>query len=55
MVADFRAPLAGSRALRRDFLQVAAALECEPSVIGASAHLLGIGRKRPDAEPEREG
>jgi len=42
-------------ALRRDFLEVAAALEREPSVIGASAHLLGIGRKRPDAEPEREG
>ena len=33
-------------ALRRDMLQVAAALEREPSVIGASAHLLGIGRKR---------
>ena len=32
-------------ALRRDMLDVAAALEREPSVIGASAHLLGIGRK----------
>jgi len=31
--------------LRRDLLQVAAALEREPAVIGASAHLLAVGRK----------
>ena len=54
MVADFERRWQDP-ALRRDFLQVAAALEREPSVIGASAHLLGIGRKRPDPEPAREG
>ena len=32
--------------LRRDILEVAAALEREPAVIGASAHLLGTGRNR---------
>jgi ubiquinone/menaquinone biosynthesis C-methylase UbiE len=32
-------------ALRQDILDVARALEAEPSVLGASAHLLGIGRK----------
>jgi ubiquinone/menaquinone biosynthesis C-methylase UbiE len=32
-------------ALRKDLLGVARALESEPSVIGVSAHLLGIGRK----------
>jgi len=32
-------------ALRRDMLNVARALEAEPSIVGASAHLLGIGRK----------
>jgi len=31
--------------LRKDLLDVARALESEPSVIGVSAHLLGIGRK----------
>jgi len=46
MVADFERRWQDP-VLRRDFLQVAAALEREPSVIGASAHLLGIGRKRP--------
>jgi ubiquinone/menaquinone biosynthesis C-methylase UbiE len=30
--------------LRDDILQVARALESEPSIVGASAHLLGIGR-----------
>lgn len=32
--------------LRNDLLQVARALESESSILGASAHLLGIGRKR---------
>jgi ubiquinone/menaquinone biosynthesis C-methylase UbiE len=32
-------------ALRKDLLEVARALESEPSVVGASAHLLGVGRK----------
>ncbi len=32
-------------ALKRDLLDVARALECEPSILGASAHLLGVGRK----------
>jgi SAM-dependent methyltransferase len=31
--------------LRRDMLDVARALEAEPSALGVSAHLLGIGRK----------
>jgi hypothetical protein len=33
-------------ALRKDILDVARALELEPSIIGSSAHLLGVGRKR---------
>jgi ubiquinone/menaquinone biosynthesis C-methylase UbiE len=32
--------------LRKDLIDVARALESEPSVIGISAHLLGLGRKR---------
>jgi hypothetical protein len=32
-------------ALRWDLIDVARALEEEPAVVGASAHLLGIGRK----------
>ena len=32
--------------LRWDLIEVAQALEVEPTVLGASAHLLGIGRKR---------
>jgi ubiquinone/menaquinone biosynthesis C-methylase UbiE len=31
--------------LKKDLLDVARALECEPSILGASAHLLGVGRK----------
>jgi hypothetical protein len=31
--------------IRQDLLDVARALEGEPSIIGASAHLLGIGRR----------
>jgi ubiquinone/menaquinone biosynthesis C-methylase UbiE len=31
--------------LRRDILEMARALESEPSLLGASAHLLGMGRK----------
>jgi ubiquinone/menaquinone biosynthesis C-methylase UbiE len=33
-------------AQRHDLLDVARRLEAEPSIIGASAHLLGLGRKR---------
>jgi SAM-dependent methyltransferase len=33
-------------ALRDDLLDVARRLEAEPSIVGASAHLLGIGRKK---------
>jgi hypothetical protein len=32
-------------ALRDDIIAMARALEAEPSIVGASAHLLGIGRK----------
>lgn len=32
-------------ALRKDLDDVARALECEPSLLGASAHLLAVGRK----------
>jgi SAM-dependent methyltransferase len=32
-------------ALRNDMLEVARKLECEPSILGASAHLLGVGRR----------
>jgi SAM-dependent methyltransferase len=31
--------------LRRDIMNVAAALEREPSIVGASAHLLAVGRR----------
>ena len=32
-------------ALKRDLLDVARCLECEASIVGASAHLLGVGTK----------
>jgi ubiquinone/menaquinone biosynthesis C-methylase UbiE len=35
----------GDAALRKDLLDVARALEAEPSTVGVSAHLLGVGRK----------
>ncbi|HET9250762.1 MAG TPA: class I SAM-dependent methyltransferase [Candidatus Eisenbacteria bacterium] len=35
----------GNDALRADLLHVARVLEEEPSIVGASAHLLGVGRK----------
>jgi ubiquinone/menaquinone biosynthesis C-methylase UbiE len=44
MFADFEARWA-DETLRHDILNVARALEAEPSIVGASAHLLGIGRK----------
>jgi len=44
MFADFEARWA-DEALRQDILNVARALEAEPSMVGVSAHLLGIGRK----------
>jgi ubiquinone/menaquinone biosynthesis C-methylase UbiE len=45
MLQDFDAQWEND-ALRTDLLGVARALESEPSVVGASAHLLGLGRKR---------
>ena len=44
MLSDFDARWE-SATLKRDLLDVARALECEPSILGASAHLLGVGRK----------
>lgn len=44
MVPDFDARWE-DEALRRDLLDVARALESEPSIIGASAHLLGVAHK----------
>jgi hypothetical protein len=44
IVSDFEARWADD-ALRADILNVARAVECEPSILGASAHLLAIGRK----------
>jgi hypothetical protein len=31
--------------LRRDLLDVTRRLESEPSIVGVSAHLIGIGRR----------
>lgn len=44
MLADFDARW-DDPALRKDLLDAVRALEAEPSVVGISAHLLGIGRK----------
>jgi ubiquinone/menaquinone biosynthesis C-methylase UbiE len=44
MLPDFDARWENS-ALRKDLLNVARALESEPSILAVSAHLLGIGRK----------
>ena len=44
MFGDFDARWA-DEALRQDMLNIARALEAEPSIVGVSAHLLGIGRK----------
>jgi ubiquinone/menaquinone biosynthesis C-methylase UbiE len=44
MFDDFESRWA-DEALRQDMLNMARALEAEPSIVGASAHLLGIGRK----------
>jgi ubiquinone/menaquinone biosynthesis C-methylase UbiE len=44
MFADFESRWADD-ALRHDILNIARALEAEPSIVGASAHLLAIGRK----------
>jgi SAM-dependent methyltransferase len=44
MLTDFESRWA-DEALRQDILNVARALEAEPSIVGVSAHLLGIGRK----------
>ena len=45
MFSDFEARWA-DEALRQDMLNLGRTLESEPSLVGASAHLLGIGRKR---------
>lgn len=45
MLTDFEERWA-TPALREDLLDVARRLEAEPSIVGASAHLLGVGRKR---------
>jgi hypothetical protein len=37
-------------ALRQEMLEIGRALEAEPSIVGISAHLLGIGRK---GQPQR--
>jgi ubiquinone/menaquinone biosynthesis C-methylase UbiE len=44
IVSDFEGRWADG-ALRADIMNVARALESEPSIVGASAHLLAIGRK----------
>jgi SAM-dependent methyltransferase len=44
IVGDFENRWA-ERVLRDDIMEVARALEAEPSILGASAHLLGIGRR----------
>jgi len=44
MLQDFDARWE-DEALRADILDVARRLECEPSIVGASAHMLGIGRR----------
>jgi ubiquinone/menaquinone biosynthesis C-methylase UbiE len=44
MFSDFDSRWA-DEPLRQDMLNIARALEAEPSIVGASAHLLGIGRK----------
>jgi ubiquinone/menaquinone biosynthesis C-methylase UbiE len=44
MFADFESRWE-DEALRHDILNIARALEAEPSIVGASAHLLAIGRK----------
>jgi SAM-dependent methyltransferase len=41
-------------ALRNDILEIARKLECEPSIVGMSAHLLGVGR-RPSLMVNRTG
>ena len=45
LLADFDERWDDGR-LRDDLLDVARRLEAEPSIVGASAHLLGVGRKR---------
>jgi len=47
MLGDFEARWADG-ALRTDILDVARALEAEPSLLGVSAHLIGTGRKPAD-------
>jgi hypothetical protein len=44
MLSDFDARWEDA-ALRKDLLDVARALESEPSIVGVSPHLLGLGRK----------
>jgi ubiquinone/menaquinone biosynthesis C-methylase UbiE len=42
-------------ALRWDLLELAQALEAEPAVVGASAHLLGLGRRPLTSSPPARG
>jgi len=44
IVSDFDVRWAND-VLRADIMNVARALESEPSIVGASAHLLAVGRK----------
>jgi len=44
MLPDFEARWSDD-AMRRDLLETARLLESEPAVVGASAHIMGIGRK----------
>ncbi len=54
MVADFDARWADP-VMREDLLATARAFEAEPSMLGVSAHLLGIGRKTIAVQAERSG
>ena len=54
MVSDFERRWA-DRDLRADIMNVARALESEPSILGASAHLLAVGQKAPDMIMSRLG
>jgi ubiquinone/menaquinone biosynthesis C-methylase UbiE len=53
MLQDFDARWE-DEALRNDILEIARKLECEPSIVGVSAHLLGVGR-RPSLTVNRPG
>ena len=52
MVADFEARWAAP-VLRGDMMAMGRALEAEPSVLGVSAHLLGVARRPPEGRTSR--